>query len=244
MPAQISTGDEPGSRKIRIDTPEPPEDLSYADVEDFRARELLKINGITVTADALLPVLDDPEEVLQSAAARTLGSLGSKAAIPALKGLASTADDVVKVEAAYALARMGLDEGRNVLKQCLNYPLNAYLSPSMAAGCLARLNDPEGFPVVVQCLDVDNLIVQLVASKQLFFFAPFQGTRLSDGQPIDVFAQFARALRHPHRDIQWAALVQLRELRASESRNILQGYVRSSADDYQRDVAQHILDSL
>ena len=244
MAVQLSIGDGADARKIRIDTPEPPEGLPYAEVEDFRARELLRVNGIALTPEALVLTLADDEEALQSAAAHTLGSLGSRAAIPALAKLASASDDVAKVEAAYALARLGADDGREILRQCLTYPVGAYLSPSMAAGYLAQLDDPEGFSVVVRCLEVDNVIVRVVACKQLFFFAPFHGALTSDGDPIDVFVQFERALGDPYRDVQWATLVQLRELRAQESRRILEDYARGPADEYQREVAQGILNGL
>lgn len=237
-----STGDEQESRQIRLVTADPPSDLPYADFEDFRAKELLKINGFSLTEEALLPVLDDEEEAFQSAAARTLGSLGSAAAIPALEKLAARADDLVKADAAYALTRLGKAEQRDVLKACLNYPVNAYLCPSVAAGYLARLGDPEGFPVIGKCFDVDNLIVRLAACKQLYFFAPFHDTADSDGEPLDVFAQFDRALRDPHTDIHWTALVQLREMWSPEVKSILNAYVASAPNGQLRDAAQRILD--
>ncbi len=226
-------------------TTDPPSDLSYADFEDFRAKELLKINGFSLTEEGLLSVLDDEEEAFQSAAARMLGSLGSSAAIPALERLAARADDLVKADAAYALTRLGVAEYHDVLKACLIYPVNAYLCPSVAAGYLARLDDPGGFPIIGECFNVDNFIVRLAACKQLYFFAPFHDTSGSDGKSIDLFAEFNRALSDKHADVQWMALVQLREMLLSpEVKKILNTYIPNAPNERLQDAAQRILNKI
>jgi len=212
-------GLEPG--EIILDTPDPPDDLPYADFEDYRARALLEVNAILLTEDALVRTLDHPESVLRGAAAHALGSLGSTAAIPALERLASAASDLVRVEAAYALVRLGRDEYRAVLEEALNYPINAYLSPAVAAGDLARLGDPAGFPVIARCLEEHNLIVKIIGCKQLFFFVPFHGTRTRAGQRVDVYALFDRALHDPEREVQRVARLQLREVSTEEARRLL-----------------------
>jgi len=207
--------------EIILDTPDPPEDLPYADFEDYRARALLEVNDIPLAEDALVRTLGHPESVLRGAAAHTLGSRGSTAAIPALERLVATARDLVRVEAAYALTRLGRDEYRAVLEEALQYPVNAYLSPAVAAGDLARLGDPVGFPVVARCLDEHNLIVKMIGCKQLLFFVPFHGTRIRDGQRVDVYALFGRALHDPEREVQRVARLQLREVGTEEARRLL-----------------------
>ncbi len=42
---------------IILDTPDPPDDLPYADFEDYRARTLLEVNDIPLTEDALARTL-------------------------------------------------------------------------------------------------------------------------------------------------------------------------------------------
>lgn len=244
MNADRDTDDAAAPRGLILDTADPPDELPFADFEDYRARELLKVNGLALTDEALLPVLGSGEPVLPGAAAHALGSLGRTAAIPALKKLADSASDLVKVEAAYALVRLGLDDYREVLKECLNYPVNAYLAPPVAAGDLARLGDPVGFPVVARCFDVDNLIVRVIACKQLIFFIPFHGARTGAGQPIDVSALFDRALHDEHQDVQWIALRQLREIRTPEARHLLAAAADGAADAQLRDAARCALERL
>lgn len=214
--ASATQGDE-----IILDTPDPPDELPYADFEDYRARALLEANGIPLATDALIRALDHPESVLRAAAAHALGSRGSAAAIPALERLAAASSDLVRVEAAYALVRLGRDEHRAALTEALDYPVDAYLSPAVAAGDLARLGDPAGFPVIARCLDERNLIVRIIGCKQLIFFVPFHGMRTRDGQRIDVYALFDRALHDPDREVQRVARLQLREVGTEEARRLL-----------------------
>lgn len=239
-----SMDDDEEDDEIVLDTPDMPSDMSYADFEDFRAGELLKANGFSLTEEVLLSVLEREVNVLQSAAARTLANLSSTEAIPALERLAAGDGDLVKVDAAYALVRLGVAEQRDVLRACLGYPVNAYLCPSLAAGYLARLGDPTGFPVIAECFDVDNLIVRMVGCKQLYFFVPFQGVPGGDGQPLDVFALFDRALHDQEVDVQETALVQLSEVLTPETRRVLEAYITGAQDEMLRDDAQHILDRI
>jgi HEAT repeat protein len=141
-----------------------------------------------------------------------LGALGDKQAVPVLERLLSSPDDLARVEAAYALARLGESRGRQVLIECLKQPVNAFISPPVAAGYLARLGDSQGFGVVKECFAVDNLVIRMLACKVLFFFVPFQGKPATDGTPIDVMDLYQRALRDPEPDVRGQALVQLREL--------------------------------
>jgi len=244
MAAWQLTDDDGEDDGLILDTPDMPSDLSYAGFEDFRARELLKVNGFSLTEEALLSVLEDEEGVFKSAAARTLANLGSTAAIPALERLAAGEGDLVKVDAAYALVRLGVAEQRDTLRACLDYPVNAYLCPSVAAGYLARLGDPEGLPVIARCFETDNLIVRMVACKQLYFFVPFQGVPGGDGQPLDVFDLFDRALHDQDIDVQETALVQLREFWTPEAQSVLEAYVAEVQDEGLREEAQYILDSI
>ena len=205
------------SDDLVLDTADSPADLPYAGFEDYRAKELLKANGVALTLEALVTVLREGEAVLQGAAAHALGALGLTAAIPELKQLAGTAEDLVKTEAAYALVRLGSTEYRSVLQEALHYRADAYLSPAVAAGDLARLGDPSGFAVIGKCFETDNLIVRMIACKQLTFFVPFH-----DGKTIDVYAMFTRALADAHADVRRLTERQLRELRTPEARHLLE----------------------
>jgi hypothetical protein len=224
-----------------LDIPNPPDNMSYADFEDYRFREILRVNGISLSEVELITALKQRTNVLQAAAAHTLGSLLSQDAISILKKLVSSSEDLVKVEAAYALARLGAPEGKYVLIQCLNYTLDAYLFPAIAAGYLVRLGDPRGFKTIVRCFDVDIPEIRMLACKQLYFFVPFQGVQDKDGNTIDVYGLFDRALKDSDTDIQWQALVQLREIGSSNAGKILESYIIMTANEELRDVAKAIL---
>jgi len=185
-----------------VRVPNPPSDLSYAEYEDYRQREILKANGISITEADLLNVLNNERNILQATAAHTLGAIGSMAAISLLKTLLTSMEDLVRVEAAYALARNRVNEGKETLVKLLSYPIEAYVFPPIAAGYLAQLGDSQGYDVVVRCLESENPAVRMVGCKQIYFFARFH----------DVSPLFERALSDADTNIQWQASVQLRSL--------------------------------
>ena len=226
-----------------LDVPNPPSDLTYTDYEDFLNREILNANGITLSEAEIIAALEHSSSIMQAAAAHTLGSLSSQAAATPLKGLLTSSSDLVKVEAAYALARLEISEGRETLINCLDYPLDAYFCPPIAAGYLAKLGDPQGYQTIAGSLDIDNAVIKMAACKQLYFFLPFDGQEDKGGNPIDVFHEFGRALDAPDANIQWQALAQLREIRSPKSVPILERYIENSTDEGLSDVARRILDS-
>lgn len=195
--------------------PEPPPGQGYAEYEDFKALALLAANGIAPDEAALVGALAASSPVLRGAAAHALGSLGMASGVEALKHLEAEADDLVKVEAAYALVRLGADEYRKSLLAALADPVNAYLGPPVAAGDLARLGDPVGFGVIEACLAEENLIARVGGCKQLFFFVPLQGQAAADGQPVDALGLLERTVDDPDPEIRRIAQLQWDELHAS-----------------------------
>jgi len=229
---------------LNLNIPNPPDGLAYPEFEDFRHREILKANGISLSEAELSAALKETRNVLQASVAHMLGSLSSRAAIPLLTDLLTSSEDLVKVEAAYALARLEVPEGKEVLEQCLGYPVDAYLFPAIAAGYLAQLGDPQGFNTIVKCFDVDIQAIRILACKQLYFFVRFQGQQDQDGGSIDVYPLFERALKDTDTDVQWQALAQLREIRLPGFKKILESYVETAPDEKLRDVAREILAGL
>jgi hypothetical protein len=189
------------------DLPSPPADLPYARYEDWRSVALLAVlavNGIPETEEALLEALRTQENILLSAAAHACGSLALHRAAPRLREVARGPDDYAGVEAAYALARLGEEDGAGLLREALERPLAAYLSPVLAAGHLAQLGDPSGFPVVLAGLDGELLATKMLACKQLYFFARYDD--------VDAVAALERAAEDPDPSVGRQARVQLREL--------------------------------
>jgi len=230
-------------RAPNLDVPNPPQDLPYDEFEDFRQREILKANGISLSEAELIVALEQETGVLQAATAHTLGRLSSRGAIEPLKKLLTSSDDLVQVEAAYALARLGVPEGKEGLIRCLGYRLDAYICPAIAAGYLAQLGDPQGFQIIVKSFEVDIPAVRMLACKQLYFFVPFHGAKDKGGNPIDIFRVFERALKDADTNIQWQALVQLRQIRSAETKNILEIYIEQTGDEQLRDVAREIVEN-
>jgi hypothetical protein len=93
-------------------------------------------------------------------------------------------------------------------------------------------------------LDQEIPAIRLIASKQLYFFVPFQGQPDATGKPVEVLHEFSRALRDANPDVQWQALVQLRELRLQDSRDILREFAEDTSDEQLREVANATLASL
>ena len=244
-PDDGAAANDPGntSNAINLSIPAPRQPLSYAEGESYKYRALLEANGIAITSDALIAALGHPVSALGAAAAHMLGDLNAREAIPALKQTLASPDDLLEVEAAYALARLGDAAGEERLVACLERQLDAYVSPPIAAGYLAQLGDARGFGVIVRAFAVET--ARLLACQQLFFFAPFQGETLASGETVDVFALFARALHEGDQYVQAQALAQLAELRPAAARQTLGDYIASDIPtDALRQKAEAILATL
>lgn len=195
-----------------LDVGDPPSGTPYSEFEDFRAEALLRANGIGLSEDALVKTVLEGNGVLRAAASHALGSRQMTGSRDVLLRVAEDSDDLLRAEAAYALARLGENKGRALLSTCLERPVEAYLGAPTAAGFLAQLGDPTGFGVVRAALRQPNLIVRVVAAKQLFHFVALDGRPAPDGQPLDVYAELELALNDEHEDVAWLAEHQLREI--------------------------------
>lgn len=175
--------------------PEPRADVPLADAEDVHAEDILTANGVPLNAGGLQLALDSGIELLQAAAARVAGAHGERAAIDSLRALAAGNGDTDRAAAAYALARLGEEQGVEALIACLDLPVEAYVAPVQAAGALARLGDMRGLGVVERALRSSNEIVRAVATKQLGFFGE-QGRPLLEQALRDDDPEIVRQARH------------------------------------------------
>lgn len=241
MPTSADDRSNTPHRPLVLDVPNPPPDMRYADMEDFQNREILKANGIGLTGKELLRALDSDVNVLQAAAAHLLGENGDPAATQRLRELISSPDDLVKVEAAYAIARNGPHDAVEPLTRFLDDPLEGYISAPLAAGYLARLSDPRGWPVIVEALGSKYPDIRMIGSKQLSLFLPFHGRQGIDGAPMDVHREIGRALQDPGTDVQWQVLSQLREAPPVELRPVLEAYASATIDPGLKHAAEDIL---
>lgn len=244
MPEKIELNNFETQNQPNLNIPNPPSTLKYVDFEDFRQQEILKSNSINISEEALIEALKNQHSLLRAAAAHTLGHLKSKAAVPHLKGLLKAMDDYVRVEAAYALSRIGEPEGKEDLIRCLDYPMEAYLCPPFAAGYLARLGNSQGYLVIQKALKMNLEALRMAACKQLIFFMPFDNKETQDNMLIDVKGLFALALENESTGVQWQALVQLKEAATSDFRPLLESYLQNCADESLKEEARTILSGL
>ena len=170
-------------REYRFEAPglQVPHDIDEAadeDRGDARARALLEANGVTTDPPSLEAALAGDTEVLRAAAARILGADDARGACPALEELAAGTGDTDRVEAAYALVRLGRrGPGVAALTAMLPLPVEAFLGASMAAGDLARIGDGAGWGTIDRALGSSNPIVRRVAARQLVHFAALDADR-------------------------------------------------------------------
>lgn len=242
LAASVSAGDGEGEgyrlpdlhfEGPNLDLPGPPEDLPYDRVEDWRSEALLAVNDIGVNLEGLAGALHTEDGVLLAAAAHAAAAFPDLASL--LRQVAQGQDDLAAVEAAYALARLGHDDGVAALHDALDRPAGPYLSPVLAAGYLARIGSPSGYHVVRKALGSELLAVRMLACKQLAFFAPFHGTADAGGEVIDVFGAFERSLADEDPSIQGQALTQLQWLGSPLARPIVEPYLGRVED---RDLAE------
>ncbi|GAC1369464.1 MAG: hypothetical protein NVSMB32_14270 [Actinomycetota bacterium] len=226
-----------------MEVPDPPQDMAPQAQDDFRSVALLAANGVAATQADLIAALAAQTGVLLHAAAHASGSCHIPAAVPLLRAVAMGSDDQAAVEAAYALVRLGHNDGRDGLHAALQRPLGAYLSPVLAAGYLAQLGDPSGFAVVREGLASEFLATRMLACKQLLSFMPFHGHIEEAGEPLDVLGLFRRALHDPEPSVQGQALAQLRSVGPS-ALPLVEHYLSGVQDHYLRQLAQGIAANL
>lgn len=181
-----------------LSLPEVPDDLPYTELEDWKSRSILALNGVADEVDQLLEALSTERDTLLQAAAHASWKFPDLA--QTLRGLLDDPDDAVQVEAAYSLARQGDQNGTEKLREAIRRPVGGYLSPLTAAGYLAQLQDPRGYPVVREALGSQVRAVNMLACKQLLFFLPLDGQVVGSDR-VDATALFTQAFADPDPDI-------------------------------------------
>lgn len=173
--------------------------------DDHDARAFLEANGLASAPSELVELLDSNLGIVQAAAARVLGADDVREAIPRLERLARdpAVEETARVQAAYALARLGVDEGHDLLRELARLDHETGPAAVQAAAALAALGDPVGFDVERRALESPNQLTAMVAAKQLHAFA---------GLDIDLDDAWVRALERPERPVVGEALAQLAAL--------------------------------
>jgi len=219
---------------VVLNVPNPPAGTRYEDYEDFRSAELLRANGSEPDDAGVLSALRTRTGILLAAAAHTAGARGFADALPTLERLRQAADDTVAVEAAYALVRLGVEDGRATLRDLLRARGPLDLGGLRAAGYLALTGDPSGYPAVVDALHSEHMVIRMTACKQLYAFVALDGMADPSGEPVDVGALFRTPLADSDPDVQWQALAQLRALAGSTSdgniRHLAEGILRDTGN--------------
>ena len=159
--------------------------------DDHDARALLTRTGSSPTPAELVELLDSGIGIVQAAAARVARRRrrprGDSSGCERL-ARDPAAEETARVQAAYALARLGVDEGHDVLRELAGLIPEAGPAAVQAAAALAALGDPSGFEVERRALESPNQLTAMVAAKQLHAYA---------GLDVDLDDAWARALRRP-----------------------------------------------
>ncbi len=144
---------------------------------------------------AIIRALVDPDPTLRLYAAQALGERRDPAAIGPLTAALGDANAAVRFHAARSLALLGSNAGNGVLREVLASGSNPSEAVE-AAGLLAGLGDPVGYPYVIQVLKSGDLAVQSRAVSDLLKFQRFDG-RTSEVGPINVVAALAALIESP-----------------------------------------------
>ena len=146
-------------------------DVPFREREGSFARALLAVNGVQADDAALPALMAGENELLAAAAARLAGMRGLTTALPRLRELAASPDDLLAVHAAAGLAYIDPAAGREALRRIAAMPFRGAPGAIQAAGELARLGDPSAAPTVYEALESDNPALAAIAAKQLVFLA-------------------------------------------------------------------------
>ncbi len=203
--------------------PRRPSGIPYDTGEDDDSQALLTANGYTTETQELVHLLDSNISVFQAAAARVLGAKGERSAISALQRLTdnNTADETSRVQAAFAIARMDVTAGRDVLNQMLELSPEASPAPMQAAGALAQIGDPRGYRVIRASLSSSNSLTAMVACKQLFKFVALDGQMLPNGEHVDAYGLYKLILARSEANIIGEAQAQLKMLNTDQAQEML-----------------------
>jgi HEAT repeat protein len=216
-----------------VDIPETPADVPYAEREDTIAERLLELNGLPTEGAGLRGLLDASSPIVVSAAARRLGVLGVRDALPRLRELARSPNDLLAVHAATGLARLDRGEGAAALRELTRLPVEACPGAIQAAGELARLGDLGGADAVGRALASENPVVRTIGAKQLLF--------LAEAGDDDAVQRLGALLEDPDPGIPWIALSQLAALRHPRAREHLAAQAERGSDAALRDAARRAL---
>ena len=174
-----------------LEIPETPAGVPYREREDAFALALLEVNGRPTDDASVLGLLDASSELFAGAAARLAGARGLGDALPRLRELAASPDDLLAVHAAAGLTRLDPDAGRAELARIAALPYEGAPGAIQAAGELARLGDASAAPTAYAALDSTNPVLRTIAAKQLLFLA-------DAGEPA-ALDRISRPARRPRR---------------------------------------------
>jgi len=206
--------------------PRRPSGIPYVEGEDYDAQALLSVNGYSLETAELIQLLASGLDIFRAAAARTLGARGDVSSHNALLKLAQdvTVEDSARVQAAYALVRLGHQEAVELLANFLEINSEISIAPLQAAGSLARLGDSRGYVVIRTALESSNRVIAMVACKQLIYLEAVDGQSLPGGGNVGMIEAFRVALSRPEAPIRGEAITQLIHLNTNCARSLLKEF--------------------
>jgi len=149
------------------------------DYEPFYER-FLKGKGYDTSNANLTELLEHEQLNVREYAAIVLGQRRVETANAALRNrVDEDPAPSVRVEAARALGKMGDTYGRDVVKQTLDIE-GWFELPYIAAGVLAELGDPAGYPLIMEALADDKVHIRFRGLSELPRFTAFQDEKVGE----------------------------------------------------------------
>lgn len=150
--------------------------------------------GLDTTDDGIVALLDHEKMTVRKYACIVAGQRKLEDARPKLFELLGDPAPAVRVEAARSLGRFGDRAGVDALKEIVN---EGFLElPLIAAGVLAELDDPSGYPLLVRTLkDDERQPYRFRAMTELTKFVPLKGEKV-DGMTVDPVPLLFETLRN------------------------------------------------
>jgi HEAT repeat protein len=211
--------------------------MGYGIVNEWSS--ILSGAGIPLTVEGIIEALQNPALDIRAGAAVIVGRSNMNQAIPFLKRLSGD-DPLVQVEAAMSLALLQEGSGIPALIDLLDGDILTG-APITAAGYLADLGDPRGFPVILKALNSEFTGNRLIAAVKIKYFLQYHN-QMINGVKTDLFPIIKTALSDPDPKVRRELLYKLARLHDPRSSFLLSAVSLSDTNEEVRHLARRLLD--
>lgn len=208
--------------------------------EHVRLKQKLRASGVELSEPGLLKGLLHTDPVVRQHAATLLGSDGSLDSVSGLVEAMKDDDAMVRIEAGRALEAVVRTEARTVARRELANRERAEIA-IFAAGVLADLGDPSGYPLVYEAVRGEELYLRSASLPVLESFVPLGGRRVGD-HIIDIESDYRHLLKsETDETLRAAAAYHLGRVATPAAIEVLEAEARQSYPSAVRDAIGNAL---